>query len=319
MELSRLPFFDRLADAKTVLLAGAGGGFDIFTGLPLYFALSAQGKTVHLANLSFSNFHDLDDLRIAPSLWKIDAGANPWGTYFPEIHLCDWLNEALGDATPVYCFERTGVAPTTAAYKALAEHLGDLDAVVLVDGGTDSLMRGDESGIGTPQEDLASLAAVDALRGVPTKLLVNLGFGIDSYHDVCHAHWLESVAALTKSGAFLGAWSVTPEMPEAMLYKSAVEYVHACMPDDPSIVNASILSAIDGEFGDFHATYRTEGTELFINPLMSIYWAFEIDGVVKRHLFLEELRETVTFTELTAAISRAWGRQTRREWRPIPH
>ena len=40
---------------------------------------------------------------------------------------------------------------------------------------------------------------------------------------------------------------------------------------------------------------------------MSLYWAFDLDGVVKRHLFLEELRETVTFTELTAAISRAWG------------
>ena len=41
--------------------------------------------------------------------------------------------------------------------------------MVLVDGGTDSLMRGDEVGSGTPEEDTASLAAVNALWGVPDK------------------------------------------------------------------------------------------------------------------------------------------------------
>ena len=33
-----------------------------------------------------------------------------------------------------------------------------VDTLVLVDGGTDSLMRGDEEGLGTPHEDIASLA-----------------------------------------------------------------------------------------------------------------------------------------------------------------
>jgi hypothetical protein len=51
-----------------------------------------------------------------------------------------------------------GVRPLRAAYAKLAEHL-DLDAVVLVDGGTDILMRGDEAGLGTPADDMTSLAA----------------------------------------------------------------------------------------------------------------------------------------------------------------
>ena len=50
-----LPFQHELQQAKTVLLAGCGGGFDVFSGLPLFFALEAAGKTVHLANLTFSN------------------------------------------------------------------------------------------------------------------------------------------------------------------------------------------------------------------------------------------------------------------------
>ena len=52
MELLSLPFFSELEPAKRVLVAGAGGGFDVLCGLPLYFALRAAGKTVHLANLS---------------------------------------------------------------------------------------------------------------------------------------------------------------------------------------------------------------------------------------------------------------------------
>ncbi|MGC4044575.1 MAG: DUF1152 domain-containing protein [Armatimonas sp.] len=315
----KLPFFEVLASSRSVLLAGMGGGFDIFSGLPLYFWLKEQQKTVHLANLSFSNFYGLEEKQLAPSLWKIDADCEPWGSYFPEIHLCDWLKEALDDSTPIYCIERTAAAPVRRAYEALLENLGGVDTILLVDGGTDSLMRGDEVGLGTPQEDLASLAAVDSLENVPTKLLASIGFGIDTFHGVCHAHWLENVAALTKMGAFLGSWSMTPDMPEAVLYKSAVDYVHKCMEDHPSIVNSSILSAVWGEFGNHHTTDRTEGSELFINPLMTIYWAFEVGAVAKRHLFLDDVKNTETFLELSTAISRGWGRQARKDWQDIPH
>ena len=150
--------------------------------------------------------------------------------------MCQWFLKERNESVPIFCIERTGASLVTTAYKNLVAHLGGVDAVVLVDGGTDSLMRGDESGLGTPQEDLASILAVDALPDVPIKFLVSLGFGIDAFHEVCHAHWLESVAALTKSGHFLGAWSLQKEMPEAQLYREATEFVHAAMFNHPSIV-----------------------------------------------------------------------------------
>lgn len=55
MNCLHLPFFTELDHARIILLAGAGGGFDIFSGLPLYFGLRDAGKQVHLANLSFSS------------------------------------------------------------------------------------------------------------------------------------------------------------------------------------------------------------------------------------------------------------------------
>lgn len=40
----------------------------------------------------------------------------------------------------------------------------EIDCVILVDGGTDSLMRGDEVELGTPTEDMSSIAAIHQLK-----------------------------------------------------------------------------------------------------------------------------------------------------------
>ena len=48
------PLFAALAPARSILIAGAGGGFDVYAGLPLALALQAGGAQVHLASLSFS-------------------------------------------------------------------------------------------------------------------------------------------------------------------------------------------------------------------------------------------------------------------------
>lgn len=45
MHLLTNPLFDSLKDAQSILLAGAGGGFDIYSGLPLYFALREPQST----------------------------------------------------------------------------------------------------------------------------------------------------------------------------------------------------------------------------------------------------------------------------------
>jgi len=74
------------------------------------------------------------------------------------------------------------------------------------------------------------------------------------------------------------------------------------MPRHPSIVSSSVLDAIFGEFGDFHRTERTAGSELFINPLMNLYWAFNLEGIAQRNLYLGDIRQTQTYAQLRLAI-----------------
>src|SRR6187200_258661 len=97
----KLPFFQELESAQTVLIAGAGGGFDIFCGLPLYFSLKKAGKTVHLANLSFTNLGFCDGERPVPSLVRVQSDTGGSQNYFPEVQLFNWITQRFGD-TPVY-------------------------------------------------------------------------------------------------------------------------------------------------------------------------------------------------------------------------
>jgi hypothetical protein len=190
--------------------------------------------------------------------------------------------------------------------------------VILIDGGTDILMRGDEAGLGTPDEDLTSLAAIYGLS-VPTKLVSCLGFGIDAFHGVCHAHVLEALAALEREGGFLGAHSLHLRMPEVALFHQAVEYVHGQMPEHQSIVNGCILSALEGKAGNIHRTPRTQSSELFINPLMTLYWHLELDALAKRCLYLDLLEETETIFDVHARIRSFRKSITPKEYKTIPH
>lgn len=309
--------FTRLRPASRVLVAGAGGGFDVYAGLPLALALHAAGKQVHLANLSFTDLAGLDlEDWLAPCVAAVgpDTGGSP--DYFPERTLARWL--AGTSLTPVvYTFPRVGPRPLGEAYATLVEHL-DLDAIVLVDGGTDILMRGDEEGLGTPEEDMSSLAAVAGLPDTLIRLVACLGFGIDSYHGVCHAHVLENLATLQRAGAYLGAFSIPPDSAEAVAYLDAVAHAEKSTPLRPSIVNGQIAASLRGEFGNVPIA-RTGDSELFVNPLMSVYFTVDLPGLANSVHYLPEVEAATTMFQVALGIEQHRSVTKERPRRDIPH
>ena len=316
MSYLTLPFFGALERAQSILIAGAGGGFDIFSGLPLYFGLRNQSKRVHLANVSFSPLYSTTSRRLDTTLLEVTADTRGAERYFPEKYLAQWFARQ-GEPIPIYCFERSGVQPLLHSYQTLIDLL-QIDAIILIDGGTDSLMRGDEPGLGTPEEDISSIAAINQLS-IATKLLVCLGFGIDTFHGVCHAYFLEAVSDLIQHDAFLGSWSLTRDMLEIQRYQTATEYVLQAMPTHPSIVSTSILNALNGRFGDVQTTMRTAGSKLFINPLMSFYWAFRLDAVAQRLLYLNAILPTQNLREVSYVIEHFRNTLPQRKaWMDLP-
>ena len=293
-----IPFIGRLEDSQNVLIAGCGGGFDVFAGVPLTQYLRARGKSVVFANFSFTNLWMCGGERIAPTLWRVDRQSSEL-PYFPEKWLVEWLNRNERPA-PVYAFAKSGVVPLSSAYELIIrEH--QIDLVVLVDGGTDSVIFGDEPGIGSAVEDAVSIVAVSRAAG-ERAVLAALGFGIDHYHGVSHHAFLENVARLTRDGDFLGAFSVQSGTSEADEFLDLVDYANQRQPAHRSIVCNSIASALRGEFGDYHATNRTSGTELFINPLMSQYWTFAVSGIARHMGYGNQLVQTERFEDVKRVI-----------------
>lgn len=95
-------------------------------------------------------------------------------------------------------FFKIGVGALRESYQAVVDELR-IDTIILADGGTDSLMCGNEEELGTPTEDMVrvcieliskltskqmSIAAVNGLKHVQQKLLTNLGFGVDCFHGI---------------------------------------------------------------------------------------------------------------------------------------
>ncbi|MEO0628118.1 MAG: DUF1152 domain-containing protein [Bacteroidota bacterium] len=179
-------------------------------------------------------------------------------------------------------------------------------------------MFGDEEGLGTPQEDISSMAA--AFRsGAKNQFLLSLGFGVDHFHGVSHYRFLENVAELIRDGGYLGAFQLLPKMEEVKMFQELVDYANQAMKGRESIVANSIYMAVQGEYGNIHRTRRTEGSELWINPLMSIYWAFDLRAVVKKVKYYDRIKNSETIGDINAGIlAYRRGLESYRDKKQIP-
>jgi len=317
-QLTEIPLFKTLENSRHILLAGAGGGFDIYCGLPLYFALKAMGKEVHLANLSFTYLPMTNSEKVFDNCYLVKAGDSSIHqiNYFPEKYLADWFLHKQNEAVHIYAFELSGVQPTRKIYNQIVEK-HNIDTIILIDGGTDSLTFGDEEELGTPLEDSCSLAAVHQTT-IENKLLVCLGFGVDRFHGVSHFRFLENTSTVLREGGFLGSFHLLPTMPEVEKYIEAVEYVNQRM-ERQSIVSNSIVSAIEGQFGNYHRTMRTSGSELWINSLMSIYWCYQVASVVHNVKYYSHIVNSKTRGQLNEGLYDYRQQLTEiREMRRIP-
>jgi hypothetical protein len=294
-----LPILDKLANSQNILIAGAGGGSDVLCGLPIYFALKELGKTVHLANYSFTEFRLAQfvgepEILIEDTLIGARGSVNDPIQYYSEGYLAQWFAKVYQEDVTIWMFAKIGVKPLVTSYRALVKRF-KIDAIILVDGGVDSLMRGDENGAGSLLEDSISLAAVSQLD-VPIKILSCIGFGTEVEDGVCHGLALENMAALAKQRAFFGSCSLTPQMPVFQQYEAACRYIWEQPKHFKSHISTRVIPAVNGEFGDYHMYVdHNSATGIYVTPLMGLYWFFDAQAVAERNLLTKALETTETF------------------------
>lgn len=305
-------FLQQLFDPaiKSVLLAGCGGGFDFVHSMLLYPELRRAGKEVTILSYSFGVVSNLQRADVVyEGVSEKEGGKGPEcklvtcktvgsGKYQPEVGLLGFLRDMYpGEEHCIYaCYAR---AWTMGQLKGLYEFLcarHGVDAIVVLDGGSDSLMRGDEAGLGDPVEDAVSVgaAALAEAKGMRLRLLVSVGFGSDRFNDVSDAASLRAVAELTAAGGFRGSAAVEPGSLAFAFYEAAVERVYS-QQSFRSVLTALIRAAARGEHG--HAVPAgSEGRvrsaeEAWVWPLMAQLWAFDCGAVARRSLLHGWLRD----------------------------
>jgi len=311
------PIQTQLAGARRVLVAGAGGGADVLCALPLYFALEAAGCEAYLGSLSASALRDANDITWHTNTLAEVTAHSSGPTYFPEAWLARWFHEQLWRDVSVWCFSATGVRPYAQSYAWLATHL-QLDAVVVVDGGVDTLLRGDEYSLGTPLWDALTIAAVNQLEG-PRKFLASVGFGAERWDKISHAQVLARIADLTRADAWLGVSTLLRSTQEGARFMEAAQYLFEHQPDHrPGTIASSILAAMRGEFGERSLNAYTTETPLWISPLMCLYWFFDLPEVARQKLYLARLLDTETLMEAADLLHAMIDAQEPGEWETIP-
>ena len=284
-----------LTGMKHALLVGAGGGYDILGAVALMTARALREVPVTLASLTFTSVKDLPEAQAhdeAGTLWPLAEGNARSDLYCPEAWLAGWL-QAQGRGDRVWCLRKAGVEPLRCALQLLADHCG-ADTLILVDGGVDLILRGDETSIGTPTEDLAMLAAARRVR-VGRRLVACLGFGSELRDGIRHAQALARMAELRRLGGFLGASMLDEATAEGRAYASALAHVQDHQQGvRTSHVQRVVLGSARGEFGG-------EG-DVWLSPLSALVWYFDLDHVADSHLFLQHLDGTETAFEVTVRI-----------------
>src|SRR3569832_2126251 len=94
----KIPVLDTLSACKNLLIAGMGGGFDIFCGLPIYYDLKKRGQNVHLANFIFSDLENVHHgVRLTPTLIGVSFDPKAIYPYFPEFYTAEWFKITQGE------------------------------------------------------------------------------------------------------------------------------------------------------------------------------------------------------------------------------
>lgn len=244
---------------------------------------------------------------------KVTARCQGIEHYCPELGLVTFLDAEYPASAPHCVYAYYARAFTVPALKTLYERLCDeheVDAIVAVDGGSDSLMAGDESGLGDPIEDAVSVATIATMtpsrRPLLSRLLVAIGVGCDRFNGVSDAATLRAMAELTAAGGSRGAMLLEPTSPLVQAYRRFTETANN-LHSFRSLINTTVLEASYGAYGSEKVPepllLRVRPGQLFIWPLMAMHFAFTIQSVFQRNLYAVKLLSCRSVEESYVALA----------------
>ncbi|KAH3759246.1 cell surface glycoprotein [Pelomyxa schiedti] len=314
------PSFLRLLEdpsVRTVMMCGCGGGFDFVHSMALYPELKRLGKTVIVGSFSFGNTSEIKE----PVYWrhpvltdcvvkKVTAASACSSFYAPEHHICEYLDLKYPDEAPHFAYAYYARSFTPKALKDLySKFVTDhsIDGILAVDGGSDSLMVGDESGLGDPIEDAVTVATIASLEQVRMRILCVMGLGCDRFNCVSDAATLRAIAELTLLNGFLGSVMMEPTFPGFIFYRDLLKFMYK-RQGFRSVIAGSIVASGEGHFGGNYVpdylSSRVRPGELYLWPLMAALWTFDPVVVAQRSHICTVIKDCNTIDQMYTEVAK---------------
>jgi hypothetical protein len=280
-----LPF--ELEPNSSILVVGAGGGYDVVCALPVSLSLRALGHQVHLGSYSFTTLEDVKGAAEPwPHLFAITSECQgPENQYFPEGYLAQWWARQFSQEITIWSYHKVGVQPLTSIFAHLCETLS-LDAIVVVDAGVDGLFEGTEFDIATPAIDAISIVSAYRLSHLK-RYFAFTAFGTEGRnHSVRHADALMRIAQQVALGGMLDVSALLPQNEVGKLFMDAVDFIHNKAGNDwHSNMASSVVAALKGKFGHHDLTNKTTEAPIWVSPLTLLYWFFQLETVAEAKPF----------------------------------
>ncbi len=287
--------FDEIATrARKALLIGIGGGGDIIGCIPTASYLSMLGVEVMLGGLTWERRvvdpkpgpRRIEELENITEVCEGVALANPrtkttYGTPFTE----SVASEVLGEE--VLLLDINGGTRGTARALTRAIEKLDIDLVVGIDVGGDSLARGDERGVQSPLADGVMIASLAELP-VPSVLGV-IGYGSDG--ELTLEELNRNVAELIARGALLGARGATKQDLELM------ERIASATATEASRL---VIEAGRGKYGTYKI--RSEQRSVYLTPCALVTFYFSPEHVFRFSRIAQLIANTNSLKEADAIL-----------------
>lgn len=283
---------EQIISADTIMFTGAGAT-DVVNGLPL---------ANHAKNLGIAH-KEISFMGLACQWWNSSASAPD---YYPieALENIDQVSDTVVEVTEESTVIRDGeertppevifveqfdyygaVLDANDGVQGIVEGLRsytkkkDIDLIIHVDCGSDSLYDGKIGSVETPLHDYLMMAAVSEVDTPSIHALT--GYGLDGEMSMDALD--KTVAKLMQESAYIGAHGITQN--DLRDLEIANEYV-----EDP--INSLVIPAARGE----HTDKRVFDRQIKVGPLAATILLFDLDSVVN-HGPASELKQTKSIEE----------------------
>lgn len=229
---------------RPVILAGCGGGCDIYGAMPLYYQFKDSAPEIIIVNLSFAHPGILREQicaeEVVDGCFKINQGSQfDDRDYLPECLLANKLNHTVY----AICNYDT-VQSILNSYLAITRDLNEYD-FYLVDGGCDVLLSGNETALATYVEDMMHLKAVLQLQRAQNIYVCAIGLNVDCGHGVLEHELIKRLEDLQDNGTLISSELLKLSDDKTKFY---YDIVLDCNPS-LSCVQSFVCAALEGQTG----------------------------------------------------------------------